>query len=145
MWTARVIVIAGILGFLTSVSAAGEGRVSAPEALERLSAGRLTVIDVRTPGEWRQTGVARGAKTITMHDPQGMERFYENVLAAVGGDKSRPVATICARGNRSRYTRSFLQARGFAHVFDISEGMLGRDGRPGWLARGLPIVDCTAC
>ena len=143
--TAQALLASAILILLASASAADEGRISAPEALERLASGHLTVSDVRSPREWRQSGVPLGAKAITMHDPQGMERFYENVLAAVGGDKSRPVATICARGKRSHYTRTFLEARGFSQVFDISEGMLGRGGQPGWLKRGLPTAACDNC
>lgn len=124
---------------------AGEPSLSAPDALVRSRNGALTVIDVRSPAEWRQTGIAAGAKPISMHDPEGMKGFYKNVLEAVGGDKDAPIAMICARGNRSRYTQAFLRERGFTQVFDISEGMLGREAAPGWLARKLPLDTCRNC
>ena len=80
-----------------------------------------------------------------MHDPNGLEAFYHNVLKTVGGDKTKPIALICARGNRSDRMQSFLKAQGFTQVLDISEGMLGRPGAPGWLARNLPTEPCSKC
>ncbi len=123
---------------------AGE-RLSAPEAHARALAGKLLIIDVRSPAEWRQTGVAKGARPVTIHDPDGAAGFLKAMLAAVGGDKTRPIAIICARGARSARANRFLQAKGFTRVHDMSEGMLGRGSQPGWIARGLPVVPCDKC
>jgi hypothetical protein len=38
-----------------------------------------------------------------------------------------------------------LSASGFSQVHDISEGMLGGEYGPGWLARSLPTEPCTDC
>lgn len=123
---------------------AGE-RLTAPEAHARAQAGKLLIIDVRSPAEWRQTGVAQGARRVTIHNPQGASGFLKEMLAAVGGDKSKPIAIICARGGRSARANRFLAAKGFTQVLDISEGMLGRGSQPGWIARGLPLVPCNKC
>ena len=39
--------------------------------LARLAAAGVPVIDVRTPGEWKESGVVAGSKLITLFDAQG--------------------------------------------------------------------------
>lgn len=138
-----LLVFAGLLH--TPPASADGGTLSASEAFRQSKEGDLVIIDVRSPREWQQTGVPSGARTITMHDPKGMTAFLNNVLATVGGNKNTRIAMICARGNRSRYTQQFLVQHGFTHVLDVSEGMLGREPSPGWLARNLPTKKCESC
>ncbi|MBG06617.1 MAG: sulfurtransferase [Rhodospirillaceae bacterium] len=144
-WIAAHICIVGICTFIISGATAGEPTIAAPQAFDRAVKGDLVLIDVRSPQEWRRTGIGKTVHPITMHDPNGLEAFYYNVLKTVGGDKTKPIALICARGNRSDRMQSFLKAQGFTQVLDISEGMLGRPGAPGWLARNLPTEPCSKC
>jgi len=134
----------GIAGITLSGAEAGDA-LTAPEALAQVRAGKIVLIDVRSPREWRKTGVPAGAKTVTIHHPRGASGFLADILKAVGGDKNRPVALICASGVRSSRGKRFLEANGFTHVHDVPEGMMGRGDRPGWLARKLPTTPCTAC
>ena len=119
--------------------------LSAVEAARRAKNGNIMVIDVRSPGEWRQTGTAQGAKRVTIHDPDGADGFLRHMVAAVDGDRSQPIALICARGNRSTRARDFLRRHGFTNVHNIVEGMLGNRADPGWIARGLPVDSCKQC
>ncbi len=128
-----------------AVAVAGGGMLPADEAARRAKNGELTVIDVRSPAEWRQTGTALGAKRVTIHDPRGADGFLRHMIAAVGGDRGRPIALICARGNRSTRAHDFLTRHGFTNVHNIVEGMLGNRTDPGWIARGLPVVPCPSC
>ncbi|MCB1548760.1 MAG: hypothetical protein KDJ41_13125 [Hyphomicrobiaceae bacterium] len=117
--------------------AAGPGKLSAAEAHRRQAAGELVLVDIRTPGEWLKTGLPAGAVALT---PTGPE-FLDQVEAALDGDRTRPLALICASGMRSAQLQMILEARGFTGVVDVSEGMLGnRSAGPGWIAGGLPIV-----
>ncbi len=134
-----VVFIAGILAALHPVSSWAGHALSAPQAHAAVKAGKLVLIDVRSPREWKQTGVPQGAKLVTIHHPRGARGFLEDILKAAGGDKSRSIALICAVGNRSSRGKRFLEARGFTNVHDVAEGMLGRGSQPGWLARKLPI------
>lgn len=118
---------------------AGDDILSAADANRRMEAGGLTLIDVRSPREWHQTGIPRGGAPVTIHDPDGVEGFVRHVLAAVGGDRDRPIAVICARGNRSTRAHALLKARGFTSVANVREGMLGRGDKAGWIASGLPL------
>jgi rhodanese-related sulfurtransferase len=115
------------------------GDLTAPEAWAQAKAGKLILIDVRSPGEWRQTGIPKGAKAITIHDPGGMTAFVAKVKAAVGDDRSVRIGLICAAGIRSHRAQAMLRLAGFTNVDNVREGMMGRSAdTPGWLRRSLP-------
>lgn len=116
-----------------------ESVLSAPDALARQQTGKLTLIDIRQPEEWRQTGMAKGAKGISMRHPQGPNGFLQELMTAVGGDKNAPIALICRTGNRTTAMHKALREVGFTQVFNVKEGMAGSAAGPGWLARGLPV------
>ncbi len=128
-----------------AVAVAGGGVLSAEDAARRAKSGEIMVIDVRSPTEWRETGTARGARRVTIHDREGAAGFLRNMIAAVDGDRGRAIALICARGNRSTKAQEFLTRQGFTNVHNIVEGMLGNRTDPGWIARGLPVVPCPTC
>jgi rhodanese-related sulfurtransferase len=119
--------------------------LAADTAFAEAAEGALTVVDIRTPQEWRQTGIPRGATAVTLHDPQGPAGFLRKILALVDGDKGRPIALLCTSGSRSAWAAALLQRQGFAAVYNVAEGMLGNGRAPGWLRRGLPVERCTAC
>ena len=119
--------------------------LSAPDAYAQIQAGTLTLIDVRTSDEWRQTGVAKGALRINMANAQGETGFIQQVGTALGGDKHRPIGLIGLAGNRSANAQKVLRASGFTHVYTIKEGMLGGSAGPGWIARRLPVEACRGC
>jgi rhodanese-related sulfurtransferase len=117
-----------------------------PDEARTLAAqGELTIIDIRLPLEWERTGVPEGALAISLQDQtqQPREGFVADVLAALANDSSKPIALICARGHRSAFARQWLLQSGFTNACDISEGMIGGEHGPGWLARDLPTEPCT--
>ena len=67
--------------------------------------------------------------------------FVRNLAEALGGNRSSPVALICAIGGRSAHMQRILATAGFTNVIDVSEGMFGSSAGPGWLKRGLPVKD----
>jgi len=114
-------------------------KLMAEDAYQQMTERRLTIIDVRDPSEWLQTGIGRGVEPISMHRRDGVEGFIEAVKETVNYDLSRPVALICATGNRSRAMQFELLDAGFLSVFDIAEGMQGGFTEKGWIAKGLPV------
>jgi rhodanese-related sulfurtransferase len=138
-------VLAALLLVLAGCSVQSGPELSAPDALGRAEAGKLTIIDIRTPQEWRQTGIGKGAQRLDMHHPGGPDGFVADVLARVGGDKSAPIGLICRTGNRSGQMQRLLLDKGFTHVFNVREGMVGSSAGPGWIKRGLPVEPCTRC
>ena len=113
--------------------------LSAPDAYAQAQAGKLTLVDVRHPDEWHQTGVPKGALRIDMAHPKGEEGFIEQVRSELKGDKQAPVALISLGGNRAANAQQMLIKAGFTHVYNIKEGMMGSSAGPGWIARGLPV------
>jgi rhodanese-related sulfurtransferase len=109
--------------------------------------GELTIIDVRLPVEWERTGIPQGAMAISLQDQTLRPRvdFIADVLEALGNDPTKPIALICASGHRSAFAQQLLVDSGFADVHDISEGVVGGEYGPGWLARALPTEPCTDC
>jgi rhodanese-related sulfurtransferase len=114
---------------------AAERRLTPAEAHTEAVAGRLILLDIRTPREWAQTGIGEGAVALSMHEAG----FLEGLMRLTAGDRSRPLALICATGGRSRAMQQALERLGFTAVFDVPEGMMGSGAGPGWLRRGLPL------
>ncbi|MBT9569422.1 MAG: rhodanese-like domain-containing protein [Thiobacillus sp.] len=136
------------LGMLLSISAwaADSGpTLSAPDAHALVEAGKLTLIDIRRPEEWRQTGVAKDAKRINMEHPDGLVGFLREVAREVKGDANAPIGLICRTGNRTTQIQKVMQEIGFTNVHNIKEGMIGSAAGPGWKARGLPVEPCLSC
>lgn len=119
--------------------------LAAPEAYAQAQAGKLTLIDIRRPDEWRQTGVAQGAIRINMLHPQGPQGFARQVLAEVNGNRDAPIGLICRTGNRTTHMQQVLRDAGFTQVINIKEGMAGSAAGPGWIKRGLPVEACATC
>ncbi len=127
-----------VLVLFLALGRAGDGTLAADSAWALMSRDSLLVIDVRTGSEWRSTGLPDKAVGISL-SRGGVTSFVDAVLEAVDGDRSRPVAMICASGVRSARAADILQRHGFVEVYDIAEGMMGNGHRPGWIERGLPL------
>ncbi|MQQ09993.1 rhodanese-like domain-containing protein [Epibacterium sp. SM1979] len=112
------------------------GRLSVSEAYDQALNGDITLVDIRTPREWRATGVPQGGHLIDMR----REDFTDALQAVVGTDKNAPVALICARGVRSARMTLRLNEAGFTNIIDVPEGMLGSKAGPGWIKTELPVV-----
>ncbi len=127
--------IAGLL--LLSGQALAADIVPADEAFKLSAGGQAVLIDIRTPQEWKQTGVPKGAQKVDFYQPPAA--FLEAIAKATGGDKTKPVVLICRTGNRSGKAAEILAAQGYTKILDVGEGVAGSRRGPGWLARGLPL------
>ncbi|PCJ05336.1 MAG: rhodanese [Rhodobacteraceae bacterium] len=111
-------------------------RLTVAEAYQQAQSGDITLIDIRTPIEWTAVGVPVGSHQIDMR----RQDFAEAVALVTGGDRSAPIALICARGVRSARMTLALSKAGFSNIIDVPEGMLGSRDGPGWLASNLPVA-----
>lgn len=100
-------------------------------------AGDVLLIDIRTPAEWRASGVADVAHPLSMID----RRFGQKLVALVEANPGTRMALICALGTRSRRLIRLLDQRGYSDTVDVPSGMHGKPD--GWLAKGLPTVPWT--
>ncbi len=107
------------------------------QAFEQARERKIVLLDIRTPNEWRATGVGEAAHPLDMR----REDFISVVAQLVEQDKSRPVALICAGGVRSARMSNRLTEAGFTNIIDVPEGMLGSAAGPGWIRAGLPVSE----
>jgi len=106
--------------------------LTAREAYDAARAGTLLLIDIRTPEEWRDTGVAQGALALDVETPA-----FEVRLAGLRLDHpAKRIALIDRSGALSASTRDKLAGRGFRDILAVRGGMLGPGG---WLAEKLPV------
>lgn len=135
MISRRAFVTSCILALLAPIPVLAAEQISAPDALAAARAGKLVLVDVRRPSEWRKSGVASVAVALSMHQAgflQGLEKLRQN-------NPGKRIALICATGGRTAFLQRELANRGFDDVIDVSEGMFGNGRGPGWLARKLPL------
>ncbi len=118
--------------------------ISVKDAYERAAKNEITFLDVRHPDEWRETGIPKGAKPISFHDPEGESGFVRRVTEAVDGKLDRPVALIANRGGRSTRAQWALEEAGFKNILNVREGVKGNmiDGW-GWISAKLPMTPYT--
>lgn len=115
------------------------------QAWSKMERGEMLLLDVRTQGEWMQTGVPKNARLVTLSDPRGSSGFVAGAKKAVRGDLRKPVGVICRTGNRSAKAAALLENAGFKTVYDVPEGVVGNARDTGWAWRGLPMVNCGDC
>lgn len=118
---------------ITEASAANA--IDPPTAHQLASKGQITLVDIRRPDEWAKTGSGEHAVRLDLR----RDDFIAELDKLVDGDRSAPLALICARGVRSARENNKLIKAGFTNLIDVPEGMLGNSKGPGWIKRGLPV------
>ena len=104
--------------------------------LARLKASGVPLIDIRTEGEWKSTGVIDGSKLLTFFDERGRASPAQWLAQARAIARSdQPVILICRSGNRTREATRFLSEQaGYGKVYNVSNGV------GGWLREGRPLM-----
>jgi hydroxyacylglutathione hydrolase len=95
-------------------------RISVEELHQRRDA--LQLLDVRERSEWDERHIP-GSVFTPYHDIRGIPD---------GIDPGRPVAAICASGQRSAVAASLLQRHGAREVLHVVGGGVGTWARAGW-------------
>ncbi len=86
---------------------------------------KLKIIDIRTEGEWIQTGVIRGSHLITFFDERGnydIETFLSQLDNVV--TKGEKFALICRTGSRTRMISNFLGQKMNYDVVNLQGGLM---------------------
>ncbi len=113
--------------------------MTAPEAQTAALAKEAVFIDIRSPEEWKETGIATTAYPVSMHQAG----FLQKLNKLIDGDKTRKIAIICATGMRSAFIQKELTKRGYTNAISVAEGMLGGPYGKGWIPRGMPVKKYT--
>lgn len=132
-------VMSGLAVVLPIAACGKEDGLPAADALAAMQDGSLILIDIRTPGEWAETGVAQGAWPLDMT----AKTFGRALQTVIQRNPDRNIAVICRTGSRSGFLVGVLKENGIEGVLDVSEGMAGGRNGTGWIKSGLPIVSAS--
>ena len=114
--------------------AGGFSNINNAKLQELLDQG-ITLVDIRLEEEWKQTGIVKGAKTITFFDRSGRinPNFVPEFTKLI--KKDQPVALICRTGNRSKAaSQAIAQQLGYKKVLNVTHGIVG------WISEKRPVV-----
>ena len=85
----------------------------------------IKIIDIRTPGEWKETGIVKGAYTIMFFDENGnydIPGFLRDLNKVV--KKGEQFALICRTGSRTAEISKFLSSQLGYNVVNLAGGMV---------------------
>lgn len=94
---------------------------------------KTPIVDIRTEGEWIDTGILKGAVPITFFDERGnydIPGFLKKLNEKV--DTTKPFALICHTGNRASMLAPFLSQELHYNVINLQGGM-------DYVTRGLHV------
>ena len=89
-----------------------------------LTKNHTPIVDIRTVGEWKETGIIKGAIPIQFFNERGqydIPAFLKALNASV--DTTKPFALICHTGSRTKMVSQFLSDELKYNVIDIQGGM----------------------
>ena len=120
----------------SATASAQQGSVSniSNDELQALLDKKVTLIDIRLPEEWQQTGIVADSHRITLFQKDGSVTpdFLAKVQKVAAPDK--PVALICRTGNRTRAGAEMLAQVGYKQVYNVTHGITG------WINADKPVV-----
>ena len=122
---------------LLSVSVFADFKTVDAGAFEKLMAKGYVTIDIRTPDEWKQTGIIKGAHKMMFFTPKGQpdlaQWFFD--LGHLVKDKKEPLLIYCAHASRSQSLGQGLVQMGFKNVYELKGGI-----ENGWIKAGKKTV-----
>ena len=106
-------------------------------SFEKLKKNDIPVIDIRTPQEWRESGIIAGSHTIMFFGPDGrydIESFIGD-LEKLGIRKNTPFILVCRSANRTRKLGNYLADElGYENVYHLTGGILN------WKRHDKPLI-----
>ena len=85
----------------------------------------IKIIDIRTPAEWKETGIVKDSYTIMFFDEEGnfnVQSFLNQLNMVV--KKDEPFALICRVGSRTSLVSEFLSEKLGYHVINLKGGIV---------------------
>jgi len=98
--------------------------VTNQRASQELLDSKTPIVDIRTPEEWKETGLLKGSIPIMLFDEKGnydLKVFLEKLNKAV--DTSKAFAVICRTGSRTKVLSTYLSKKLNYNVINIQNGI----------------------
>ncbi len=91
---------------------------------QKILQSKVPIVDIRTPGEWKESGLLKGAIPIMFFDSRGnydLNKFLAQLKSKV--DTSKPFALICHSGARTTTVANYLSQELGYDVINLQGGM----------------------
>ena len=126
-----------LLCLLSGLAHAGNLVGVTPDEAQALQSKGALVVDVRTPEEWKKTGVIHGSKGLTFFNATGSydKEAWLKQLKTLVKSPEQPIVLVCASGRRSGLVGKMLTTEaGYQAVYHLDKGVRG------WSAENNPLV-----
>ena len=103
--------------------------------VQKLSKSGISIVDIRTKGEWDKTGVIPQSILLTFFDSSGnydFNKWYADLKKITPNYKS--IIIICRSGRRSRLVANMINQKYNDIVYDANNGMNS------WIKSNLRVV-----
>ncbi len=97
----------------------------------------IVVIDIRTPQEWKNRGIIKGAKTIEFFKADGSVDFvsFMKKFTKYVKNSKQPFILYCAHANRSKVAGKLFDRLGVENVYELKGGI-----EYGWIQKGRKTI-----
>jgi rhodanese-related sulfurtransferase len=85
----------------------------------------IPIVDIRTPEEWKETGIIKDSITIMFFNQKGaynVKKFLNQLNEKV--DTKKPFILVCRTGSRTRMVSDFLSKEFGYDVIDFKGGIM---------------------
>ena len=92
---------------------------------QKLIDSKIPIVYIRTPGEWKETGVVKNSIPIMFFNEQGgydVNAFLTELNAKV--DTTKEFAIICRTGSRTAVIADFLSKQLHYNVVNVKDGII---------------------
>lgn len=92
---------------------------------QKLIDSEIPIVDIRTPGEWKETGIVKNSVPIMFFNERGgynVDMFLTELNAKV--DTKKQFALICRTGSRTTMISAFLSKELGYSVINIKGGIV---------------------
>lgn len=92
---------------------------------KKLLSSNIPIVDIRTVGEWKETGILKGSIPIEFFTEEGnynINEFLKKLNAKV--DTKKPFALVCRTGSRTKMVAQFLSDKLNYKVTNITGGIM---------------------
>ena len=122
---------------LLSMSLFADFKTIGVEEFKKLQKEGLPVIDIRTEGEWKDTGIIEGAYKATFFSEKGQALLADwfFTLGTLVKDRETPFIIYCAHASRTESLGAGLIQMGFKNVYELKGGI-----ENGWIKAGEKVL-----
>ncbi len=129
-----------IISLFISVSANAQVHGLSNEQMQKMMDENIPVIDIRTPDEWKSTGVIPGSHLLTFFDARGkydLNKWLTELNKIAG--KNDKFILVCRSGNRTSQVAHYLDGKlGYTQVYHLEHGINN------WIRAGDKVVSVNS-